>query len=49
MTVQGLVVGILAGALATVVLTMLRPRSRVMRIGSAFIGVGIAYLIMRLM
>lgn len=46
---QGILLGILVGGLVTVVLTLLRPRSQVMRISSAFIGVGIAYLIMRLM
>jgi len=49
MTLQGILVGILVGGLVTVVLTLLRPRSHAMRIGSAFIGLGIAYLIMRLM
>jgi len=44
-----MLVGVVVGGLVTVLLTLLRPRSHFMRIGSAFIGLGIAYLIMRLM
>lgn len=47
MTLQGLLIGILAGGLVTVVLTLLAPRSHWMRVGSAVLGVGVAYLIMR--
>lgn len=48
MTLQGIIGGILAGGVVTAVVALLWPKSHLARIGSAILGVGVAYLVMRL-
>jgi hypothetical protein len=48
MTLLGIIVGILAGGVVTALVAYLFPKSRLARIGSAVLGVAIAYLVMRL-
>lgn len=46
-SIQGLIAGILAGGVVTAAVSMIWPKSRLARLGSAVLGVGVAYLVMR--
>ena len=48
MTLTGIIAGVLAGGVVTALIAYLFPKSRLARIGSAIVGVAIAYLVMRL-
>jgi hypothetical protein len=48
MTLTGIIAGILAGGVVTALVAYLFPKSRVARLGSAVLGVAVAYLVMRL-
>jgi hypothetical protein len=48
MTLTGIIAGILAGGVVTALVAYLFPKSRVARLGSAVVGVAVAYLVMRL-
>jgi hypothetical protein len=48
MSWQGIVGGVLAGGVVTAVISLIWPKSHLGRIGAAVLGVGVAYLVMRL-
>lgn len=48
MTLTGIIAGILAGGVVTALVAYLFPKSHVARLGSAVLGVAVAYLVMRL-